>query len=83
MRPRDLIDFLNRCFAESSEISRLTWGDLRSAEVGYSEARLNAVVDEWANCYYGLPSTFPLLKKLGARFTPSDISDDDLIRGFC
>jgi hypothetical protein len=82
MRPRDVIDFINRCFSESSEVSRLTWSDLRAAEVGYSEARLQAVVDEWANCYYGLPASFALLTKLGSKFTPADIADDDLLELF-
>jgi hypothetical protein len=79
MRPRDLIDFINRCFSDSGEITRLTWADLRSAEVGYSEARLQAIVDEWANCYFALPATFPLLSKLGPRFTPDTITDEDLL----
>ncbi len=82
MRPRDVIDFINRCLAESHEVSKLTWGDLRAAEVGYSEARLNAIVDEWANCYFGLPATFALLSKLGERFTPRDITDDDILEIF-
>jgi hypothetical protein len=79
MRPRDLIDLLNRCFDETCAVSRLTLADLRSAEVGYSEARLNAIVDEWDKCYFGLRATFPLLTKLGPRFGPEDIREDDVI----
>ena len=82
MRPRDLIDFLNRAFEESDSISRLTWTDLSNAELGYSESRLNAIRDEWINSYFGLPTTFPLIKRLGHRFSPSDISDDDLLEIF-
>lgn len=79
MRPRDLIDLLNRCFDETSAVSRLTLADIRSAEVGYSEARLNAIVDEWDKSYLGLRATFPLLTKLGPRFTPAEIVEDDLL----
>lgn len=79
MRPRDVIDFLNRCMANKTEITRLTLADLRAAEIGYSEARLQAVRDEWANCYFGLPATFSLLTRLGTRFKPTDITDDDLL----
>jgi hypothetical protein len=79
MRPRDVIDFLNRCFDQTSEMSRLSLADLRSADVGYSEARLNAILDEWDNSYLGLRLTFPLLTKLGCRFTPSDITEEDLM----
>jgi hypothetical protein len=79
MRPRDIIDFINRCFNGSAEIVRLTWSDMRSAEVGYSEARLQAIVDEWANCYLGLPATFALLSRVGPRFTPDQITDEDIL----
>lgn len=79
MRPRDVIDFLNRCFDETSEVSRLSLADIRSAEVGYSVARLQGILDEWGNCYRGLQATFPMLTKLGARFSLSQINEEDII----
>jgi hypothetical protein len=79
MRPRDVIDFLNRCFDETSEVSRLSFADIRSAEVGYSAARLQGILDEWGNSYRGLQATFPLLTKLGARFNLSQITEEDII----
>jgi len=79
LRPRDVIDFINRCLDETSEVSRLSLANLRSAEVGYSEARLKAIVDEWDKSYYGLRATLPLLTKLGSRFTPSEIVEEDII----
>lgn len=79
MRPRDVIDFVNRCLVEGSGQDRLTWADLTAAEIGYAEARLQAIADEWANCYYGLRATFALLTKLGRRFVPSDITEQDLL----
>lgn len=79
MRPRDLIDFINRCLSDKLTITRLTQSDIHAAEVGYSDARLAAIKDEWANCYPGLDATFPLLARLGQRFTPLDITDEDLL----
>ena len=79
LRPRDVIDFLNRCFDGTSEVSRLTLTDIRSAEVGYSVARLQGILDEWGISYRGLQATFPLLTKLGARFSLSQISEEDII----
>jgi hypothetical protein len=79
MRPRDVIDFLNRCFDETSEVSRISLADMRSAEVGYSAARLQGILDEWGNSYQGLDATFSLLTKLGARFKLALVSEEDII----
>jgi hypothetical protein len=79
MRPRDVIDFVNKCLAETTDgVSKLTWTNLTSAEVGYSEARLKAVIDEWRDSYFGLPALLPLLRKIGPRFTLQDISEDEV-----
>ena len=51
-----------------TEVSRISLADMRSAEVGYSAARLQGILDEWGNSYQGLDATFSLLTKLGARF---------------
>lgn len=78
-RPRDVIDFVNKSLAETTEgVSRFSWSAMTSAEVSYSEARLKAVIDEWRDSYFGLPALFPLLRKLGARFTLLDINDDEV-----
>ncbi|MBZ5656913.1 MAG: hypothetical protein LAO56_16740 [Acidobacteriia bacterium] len=79
MRPRDVIDFVNRCLAEAADgVTRISWSTLTGAEVGYSEARLKAVIDEWRDSYFGLPSLLPIVRKLGPRFTLREISDDDV-----
>jgi len=79
MRPRDGIDFVNKCLAETKDgVSRISWSVLTGAEVGYSEARLRAVFDEWRDSYFGLPALLPLLRKLGPRFTLEDIPDDEV-----
>lgn len=79
MRPRDVIDFVNRCLAETADgVSRVSWATLTGAEVSYSEARLKAVIDEWRDSYFGLPALLPVLRRLGVRFSLQDISDDDV-----
>jgi len=79
LRPRDVIDFVNKCLAETADgVSRLTWSTLTGAEVSYSEARLKAVIDEWRDSYFGLPALLPILRQLGPRFSLQDISDDEV-----
>ena len=79
MRPRDVIDFMNKCLSEASVgVSRLSWSTVTGAEVSYSEARLKAVIDEWRDSYFGLSALLPLLRKVGPRFALNDISDDEV-----
>ena len=78
MRPRDLIDFINRCIEESGALTSFSWATLQKVEVGYSEARLKSVFDEWRDSYYGLPALFPVLKNMGSKFTISDITDEQV-----
>jgi hypothetical protein len=79
MRPRDVIDFVNKCLAETSDgVTRISWSSLTGAEVAYSEARLKAVIDEWRDSYFGLPALLPILRKIGPRFALQDITDDEV-----
>jgi hypothetical protein len=79
MRPRDVIDFVNRCMAETADgVTRISWSALTGAEVGYSEARLKAVIDEWRDSYFGLPALLPIIRRLGPSFPLADISDEDV-----
>jgi hypothetical protein len=79
MRPRDIIDFVNKCLAETNEgVTRISLSSLTGAEVAYSEARLKAVIDEWRDSYFGLPALFPILRKFGPRFSLHDLSDDEV-----
>jgi len=79
MRPRDVIDFVNKCFAEAVDgVTRISWSSLTGAEMGYSEARLKAVIDEWRDSYFGLPALLPMIRKFGPRFSLQDISDDEV-----
>ncbi len=79
MRPRDVIDFVNKCLAETTDgVTRISWSRLTGAEIGYSEARLKAVIDEWRDSYFGLPALLPILRRCGPRFSMQDISDDEV-----
>src|ERR1700722_11420803 len=79
MRPRDVIDFMNKCLSEASVgVSKLSWSTVTGAEVSYSKAPLKTVIDEWSDSYFGLSALLPLLRKLGPRFALIDISDDEV-----
>src|SRR5207248_2482624 len=58
--------------------ARLAWGNLTKAETEYSKRRRQSVFDEWKASYFGLAALFPLIARLGPRFTLADISDTDI-----
>lgn len=78
MRPRDVIDFLNTAIADAGAATRLTWENLTHAETEYSKRRRQSLFDEWKDSYFGLPVFFPLLAKLGPKFTCAKVSDEDI-----
>lgn len=80
MRPRDVIDFINRVMSNSVEFTRFSWATLYQTEVEYSEARLKSVFDEWKAAFYSLPVIYGLLKQLGPRFKPCDISEEQVFK---
>lgn len=51
LRPRDAIAFVNETLRLSAGKTRLSWEDLASAELPYSENRLLALRDEWKRTY--------------------------------
>jgi len=79
MRPRDILDYLNTCLRHVVEKSSvLTWSTLTQAEVEFSQRRLNSVIDEWKDSFFGLPAIFSIIRRLGTSFMLSDISDEDM-----
>jgi hypothetical protein len=58
MRPRDLIAYLNEALRVGSGKSRLTWTDIESAEIPYSQKRLLALRDEWKPTFPGIGDVF-------------------------
>lgn len=73
MRPRDVIAFVNECFSQSSVKKRLTWSDIDSAELRYSQNRLLALRDEWKPTFRGIGEVFDVF-----RGTASLMSRDEL-----
>lgn len=78
MRPRDVIDYTNTALEIAGSVNRLNWTNLRQAETEYSTRRKNSVFDEWKDSYFGLPLLFPLLTRVGPKFTLDDISETDV-----
>ena len=74
MRPRDVIDFFNRCIELAEGSPRLTESMVKDAEYGYSQSRVQALMDEWRADYPSLRSFLELLKKRPPTFSVSDIS---------
>lgn len=64
LRPRDIITFVNLCFAQGAEKSDISKSDVLKAEVIYSTNRYDAMLDEWRPVY---PAIEPCLKALRER----------------
>lgn len=80
MRPRDVIEFINRCIKQVSlENGIINEEAVLDAEVGYSQGRLSALVYEWFTDYPGLKEWFSLLKKKPKSFIVEDIGEDELL----
>ena len=77
-RPRDVIDFINTCLEQSEWKSKLTWSDIRQAETSYSDRRLQSVIDEWKDSYFGIHLVFNFLKKAKKIFSYTQFSDEDI-----
>jgi len=77
-RPRDVLSFLNHCIEETDGSLRFSWSNIRNAEIEYSKERLNSIIDEWKNSYFGLHALFNMLGEKGPRFCYMDITDSDI-----
>jgi len=73
MRPRDVIAFVNESFSQSSGKKRLTWADMDTAELRYSQNRLLALRDEWKPTFAGIGDVFDVF-----RGAPPLMSRDEL-----
>ncbi|MEQ1907155.1 MAG: hypothetical protein ABL888_23420, partial [Pirellulaceae bacterium] len=54
LRPRDVIDYVNDCFALAEGYEKVTASDVRKAEHPYSTSRRTAILDEWQILYPSL-----------------------------
>lgn len=77
-RPRDLIVFFNKCIEKADGESRITQSTLKAAESEYSQARIEALYDEWDADYPDLSGFVKLLKSKPPTFrfgaiTPAEV----------
>ena len=56
-RPRDILQFVNYCFENSIDKTKIGWGSIFKAEKEYSIARLNSIYEEWSDIYPSLKYT--------------------------
>lgn len=75
MRPRDILDFFNRCIEKSKGKTRITWSVINSVEKEYSEGRMQALDDEWLENVGDLDVLYSVIKKQSRKFTISSIHD--------
>ena len=76
MRPRDLIDFFNRCIPYAVGQPKITSEMIKLAEYDYSRSRLGSLVDEWAADYPHLMDYVGILKERRSNFSVSQITDE-------
>ena len=75
LRPRDVLQFSNECFALSIDKTKISWRSMYAAETNYSEKRLNSMLEEWESLYPALNTTIEVLRGAPSSFTRSFISD--------
>ena len=73
MRPRDVIDFLNKCIKYADGKTTISREILRLAEDEYSHERLKALNDEWLENYGDLFSLYGFLKNQNNGFNLEEI----------
>ena len=74
-RPRDVLQFVNECFAIAYERERISWRALLAAEAQYSEKRLKSLKEEWGNVFPGFEETVEILRNIKATFSKSMVKD--------
>lgn len=72
-RPRDMILFLNDCFEEASGRTDITPTVIQTAELKYSNGRLDSLAQEWFSFYPQLKVHIDFLKGLKSRLLLSEI----------
>ena len=75
MRPRDIIDFFNKCIKHADGQTKISMPIIRSAEMEYSNERLRALHDEWLENYGDIEIIHGFLKNTNPTFKISDISE--------
>ncbi len=73
MRPRDAISFLNLCVMEATHRNRISWDNIRHAEVNYSAERVQALRDEWKDPYIGIEALLERFRGMPAKMSADEI----------
>jgi hypothetical protein len=82
MRPRDIIQFFNKCIIYSEGSTIVTPKALREAEGVYSRERIRALADEWIGLYPNLLHLVELLKRRNEVFFVKDITEKQLVDNY-
>jgi hypothetical protein len=75
MRPRDVIDFFNKCIKHADGKTKITREMMRAAEDEYSHERIKALNDEWLENYGNLDTIYGFIKGFNSGFKLSDIRE--------
>jgi hypothetical protein len=73
MRPRDVIDFFNKCIKNADGKTKISMSIIKEAEKEYSHERLRALNDEWLENYGELYASYSFMKKIKNGFKIEDI----------
>ncbi len=76
-RPRDLIQFFNKCIYHADGQARIEPKIIRDAEGAYSRERIRALADEWFGLYPNIIHLAKLLKGKKESFTMGEISNTE------
>ena len=81
-RPRDLIDFINRCVQEAASESAntipISWAVLQAAEKKYSGGRLRSLEDEWHPTYPDIGRVFQAFRGVTDGFAIEELPEEAL-----
>ncbi|MEX0723211.1 MAG: hypothetical protein WD053_05015 [Gracilimonas sp.] len=75
MRPRDVIDFFNKCIKNADGKTKFSKSILNEATEEYSHERLKALNDEWLENYGQIYEVYSFLKHESDGFVLEDILD--------
>lgn len=73
LRPRDAIAYLNECLSKGIGKTRLTWEDIKDAELEYSTKRLLALRDEWKPTFAGIDRVLQEFRRAAEAMSREDL----------
>lgn len=73
-RPRDILQFINYCFENSVEKTKINWGSIYKAEKSYSNARLTSLFEEWNDIFPSLKYSIDFFKDREEEFRIDEIT---------